>query len=43
MDKTTIKLGEEFGTKVRTFCDAKGYTFVGLVKRLLKAEMERDP
>ena len=41
--KTTLKLGDEFGVKVKVFCDKKGYTLTGLVKRLLKEEMERDP
>ena len=41
--KTTLKLGDEFGVKVKAFCNEKGYTFTGLVKRLLKEEMERDP
>ena len=43
MKKTTIKLGEPLHTDVRSFCDNKGYTFTGLVKRLVKEEMERDP
>lgn len=40
--KTTLKLGDELGVKVKVFCDKKGYTLTGLVKRLLREEMERD-
>lgn len=43
MKKTTIKLGDSFAIEVREFCDNKGYTFTGLVKRLVREEMERDP
>lgn len=43
MKRTTIKLGDPFGDDVRTFCEKKGYTLTGLIKRLLKEEMKRDP
>lgn len=43
MERTTIKLGDPLGDNVRKFCNKKGYTLTGLIKRLLKEEMKRDP
>ena len=43
MKMATIKLSDLFHSEVKTYCKSKGYTFSGLVKRLVTEEMERDP
>lgn len=43
MKRTTIKLGDDLNEQVKDFCEKKGYTLTGLMKRLLREEMERDP
>jgi len=41
--RTTINLDDKLSASVRKYCDAKGHTFTGLVRVLLKEKMERDP
>lgn len=43
MKRTTLKLGDPLRDDVKVFCNKKGYTLTGLIKRLLKEEMIRDP
>jgi len=41
--RTTINLDDELSSRVKKYCDAKGHTFTGLVRVLLKEKIERDP
>lgn len=39
--KTTLEMSDEFGTKVKKYCDDNGYTLSKLMRALLKEKMGR--
>lgn len=41
--KTTLNMDDEFGIKVKKYCEDNAYTLSKLMRVLLKERMERGP